>query len=399
VKRGAWHQCGDKSQRLVAEQLEAGFGVGVILSPRDLTAAKAAEYAAQYSAMDADVMIDPQFYVPDFTNDYLETYTISQFRQSVSSLNQISDSDITQLAAELQTLNASVQSAAIIAPAVLYEAGRHDILQLNAKLFAAAKVVGQNLGVPTLATVGLARSVTSSPQTIAWALNAATALDADGWYYAFEFEDERIPSGKDAVYRCCDAGLTLATTGKPVLHAYAGPMGLLAFGFGASAVGIGHSQNLWKFTRDRWEGANAQGGGGNAPARFFSSALWGTIIYPDETGQLPAAVRAQVLTPATPFCEPVLAAATLPWKRWEAGKHLVCVLAQTYDSLAGSTDARAHANAAVSRLTEALSMHAAIKGLGFTLGDGTDAYQANWRLAMSDLLTQRATDFDYLEVL
>ena len=399
MKRGAWHQCGDKSQKLVAEQLEAGFGVGVILSPRDLTAANAADYATQYRALGADVLIDPQFYVPDFTNDNLESYGLSQFRQSVSLLNQVSDSDITQLGAELRALNASLQSSAVIAPAVLYEAGRSDIAQLNAKLFKAAKGVGQSLGVPTFATVGLARSVTSSTQTITWALNRATALDADGWYYAFEFDEERIPSGKDAVNRCCDAGLTLAATGKPVLHAYAGPMGLLSFGFGASGVGIGHSQNLWKFTRERWEGANAQGGGGNAPARFFSGALWGTIIYPDETGQLSAALRAQILTPATPYCGPVLATPALAWKRWEAGKHLVCVLAQAYDTLAASTDARAHANAAIQRLTAALDTHAKVKELGLTLADDTDAYQANWRLAIADLLSKRAADFDYLEML
>ena len=29
-----------------------------------------------------------------------------------------------------------------------------------------------------------------------------------------------------------------------MLHAYAGPMGLLSFGFGATGVAIGHSQNL-----------------------------------------------------------------------------------------------------------------------------------------------------------
>lgn len=165
---------------------------------------------------------------------------------------------------------------------------------------------------------------------------------------------KRIPSGKDAVYRCLDAGLTLATTGKPVLHAYAEPMGLLSFGFGASGVGIGHSQNLWKFTRERWEGANGQGGGGNAPARYFSGALWGTIIYPDETSQLTAAVRNQVLTLPTAFCAPVLATPPLPWKRWEAGKHLVAVLGQTYGGLVATTDARTNANAAVARLTSAL---------------------------------------------
>jgi hypothetical protein len=175
-------------------------------------------------------------------------------------------------------------------------------------------------------------------------------------------------------------------------------MGLLSFGFGASGVGIGHSQNLWKFTRERWEGANGQSGGGNAPARYFSGALWGTIIYPDETSQLTVAVRNQVLTPPTAFCAPVLATPPLPWKRWEAGKHLVTVLGQTYGGLAATTNARTNANDAVARLTSALTLHAMIKGLGITLGDSTDAYQANWRLAMTDLLTNRATDFDFREM-
>ena len=47
MKRGAWHQCGDRSQKLVVEQLTAGHGVGVILSPRDLSD-MAVKYAAQY---------------------------------------------------------------------------------------------------------------------------------------------------------------------------------------------------------------------------------------------------------------------------------------------------------------------------------------------------------------
>lgn len=399
MKRGAWHQCGDKSQKLVVEQFENGLGVGVILSPRDLTASAAAQYATEYRDLGADILVDPQFYVPDFTNTNLDSYPISKFRQAISTLNKISDDEIAKLAGELEALASSVKAAAIIAPSVLYEAGRKEIEDLNARLFGAARAVGNVLGVPTLATVGLARSVTSSQQTITAALDAATALDSDGWYYTFEFDDERIPSNRDAIYRFCGAGLTLATTGKPVLHAYAGPLGLLSFGLGASAVGIGHSQNLWKLTRERWEPPVAQGGGGAAPPRFFSSALWGTIVYPDETQQLPAPMRSAVLTPGTPFCTPVLATPPLPWGRWESGKHLVCVLAQVYGALAASTDARANANTAIGQLSAALVQHASIKAVGISLVDNTDAYQANWRSAMQDTLNNRAGDYDYLTLL
>jgi hypothetical protein len=45
MKRGVWHQCGDRSQNLVREQLELNNGVGVILSPRDISFDNATNYA------------------------------------------------------------------------------------------------------------------------------------------------------------------------------------------------------------------------------------------------------------------------------------------------------------------------------------------------------------------
>lgn len=398
MNRGAWHQCGDKSQKLVVEQLEAGHGVGVILSPRDLTRANATEYAAQYAALNAPVLIDPQFYVPDFTNDNLDTYGLSAFRTTLATLGQITDAELDALSTELETLGSELGVWAVIAPAAMYEAGQPDIAELNARLFGAAKSAGDALGVPTLASVTLARSVTGSNATVAAAIDAATALAADGWYYAFEFEEERIPSSREAVRRCCDAGLSLALTGKPVLHAYAGPMGLLSYAFGAAATGIGHSQNLWKFTRQRWEAPTGQSGGGDAPARFFSKALWGTVVYPDETQQMSAALRAQVATP-TFFCSAVLATPPTPWSRWEAGKHLVCALAETYADLAALSTARLSAAAAGQRLSDAVALYGQIRASGLQPRDSSDAYQENWRLALSDVLSGRSADYDFLEML
>ena len=217
MNRGAWHQCGDRSQKLVVEQLEAGRGVGVILSPRDLTHSKAIEYAAQYADLQAQVLIDPQFYVPDFSNDNLDTYGLSQFRTNLATLWQVTDDQMAALTTELATLGNELGVSGVIAPAAMYEAGRPDIVELNGRLFAAAKNAGDALGVPTLASVTLARSVTRSDSTVAAAVDAATALNADGWYYAFEFEEERLPSSREAVRRCCDAGLSLALTGRPLL--------------------------------------------------------------------------------------------------------------------------------------------------------------------------------------
>lgn len=395
MKRGVWHQCGDKSQKLVAEQLEAGVGVGVILSPRDVSANGMADYASQYRDLGAEVLVDPQFYVPDFANKNLDTYGLSKFRTAISTLNNISDADVAALADELRLLNEAVGTSAVIAPAILYEAGRPDIVDVNARLFAAAKQVGDSLAVPTLATVGLGRSATASDATAMAALDVATAFNADGWYYAFEFEEERIPSARETTLRCCTGGLSLALTGRPVLHAYAGPMGLLSFGFGATGAAIGHSQNLWKFTRERWEQSTGGGGGGDAPARFFSSALWGTIIYPDETRQLTPALWERVLT-STSFCGPV--SSGLPWPRWDANKHLVCALGQALSEVAALTAPREAAQAAIQVLDAAITLHADIRAAGVSLRDNTDRYQQNWRLALSDLLTLRQSDYDYLEL-
>jgi hypothetical protein len=396
MRRGPWHQCGDKSQRLVLEQLQHGAGVGVILSPRDLSRALALNYAASYQTLGAEVLMDYQFHVPGFVNACLQSYPISSFRASIAALSQFSDEQMVDFKNKLRVDNAELNTSAVIAPAVVYEAGRHDIAQLNARLFSAAREVGVSLNKPVFATVVLGRSVTASDQTIAAALAQATALNSDGWYFAFEFEDERIPSSRDAVRRCCVSGLTLACTGKPVLHAFAGPLGLLSLGFGATGVGVGHSQNLWKFTRDRWQPPMPQGGGGDAPPRFFSGSLWGTIIYPDESAQLPANIRQQVLT-TSPFSTGV--AAGLAWPRWDAGKHLVFLLATVLSEIAQVNGARANAQAALQRLEVAVQLHQTIQQAGLFLGDGTNAYQNNWRLALQDLLQNNTADFDYLELL
>jgi hypothetical protein len=396
MKRGAWHQCGDRSQKLVKEQLLKGAGVGVIISPRDLSRTNAISYAQQYQAMGAEVLIDNQYYIPEFTNGHLDSYPISRFRQGVSSLNKISDQDLTDFTNELRVDHEELGADAVIAPAVVYEAGRADIVQLNARLFAAAKSVADDLKVPVYATVVLGRSVTASDKTMHNVLSHATALSCDGWYFGFEFEDERLPSVRETVHRCCVGGLTLACTGKPVLHAYAGPMGLLSFGFGATGVAVGHSQNLWKFTRDRWMPAASQGGGGDAPARFFSKALWGTIIYPDETSQLPATLRNQILTPS-PFSGDVTS--NLSWSRWESGKHLVYVLSQQLTTMSAETNPRKNVAEAIKVLDDALSTHASIQASHVFLADNTTAYQANWKAALEDLLKENQADFDFYDLL
>ena len=277
ITKGVWHQFGHNSQTQALEHLQNGIGDGVIISPRDLKLRLAKERRRVVSRLSASVLLDYQFYMPEFINANLSTYSLDEFRKSVTSLKQISQADIDALSSTIEDQNRRLATAAVIAPSVLYEANRPERLELNTKLFEAAKRAGDVTGVPTLATVALAHSTVISPHSISDALAHATGLPADGWYFLFEFSDSRIPSNQAEVLSCGQACLTLAANLKPVIHGYAGLMSLLSFGFGAAAACIGHSQTLWQFDRGRWETSTEQQGGDDqllASSQVRSGARW-----------------------------------------------------------------------------------------------------------------------------
>jgi hypothetical protein len=395
MRRGAWHQCGYNSQKLIGELMQAGLGVGAIISPKDLALDKAKEYSEKYRLLGRGVLFDPQFYEPEFAAGKLTTYPTSAFRQSIGALGALQPAAISGLADALESENRELGCEAVIAPAVPYEAARPDIVALNARLFDTAKAAGDAIGIPTYATVVLGQSATTAgvAQGI---LSSATALSADGWYYGFEFDaQERLPTDVEAVYRYCTAGLTLACTGKPVLHACAGPLANMAYGAGARGVGIGIWQNLWGFTRSKFQQTSGQGGGGDAPPRYFSAALWGTIVHPDETLQLSSGMQSQVML-HSPYSQNLMSGIT--WPKREANKHLVHMIASATDPLAQMVDARQAMSSAVSALVKANALHAAIRAAGVQLRDNTDTYQSSWAAAGTRALAQNTDDYDWLEL-
>lgn len=398
MRRGAWHQLGFNSQRVVLELLQGGLGVGAIVSPKDLALDNAISYADGYRAAGAGVLLDPQFYVPEFSAGKLSSYHMAQFRQSLTALGALSASAMKGLTDALRKENFKLGCDAVIAPAIPYEAARPDIAQLNARLFLAAKAAGDALRVPTYATVVLGNSVTTEGVAAA-ILSSATAMNADGWYYAFEFDDaERIPTDVNTVFRYCAAGLTLACTGKPVLHAYAGPLANIAFGSGARGAAVGFWQNLWGFTRSRFQPADPQGGGGDAPPRFFSEPLWGTIVFPDEVLQLSAPLQNKVIS-HSPYSGPVSAAAGVQWQKWDSHRHMLHKIMEYSQALAAMADARAAMQKVVSDLAAANALHSQIANQGLIVRDSSNAYQPAWASAGTRLLNDNATEFTWLQML
>lgn len=393
MRAGPWHQFGHNSQRLALEQLKLGVGVGVILSSRDLTQQKAAEYAPQYVELGADVLWDPQFYVPEAGHGKLNKWDIAGCRQRVSTLQDITTAESNQLKLMIESSNQNFGCSAILAPAVLLEAGRNDIVDLNLKLFELAKAAGDSLGIPTYASVPLGRSTTSSDVTLQRSLTDATATlsSADGWYFAFEFDSkERICADTTSLYRMMRAGLQLSLTGMPVMHAFGGPTGLLSRGWGATAVGVGHSQNLWQMDPTRFEPPPPGTNGGQGAARHFSRKLWGTLIDPDEVIQLPPPLRSAVYTDS-PFSG--------PHSRHETGKHLVHVISGRLSEILDIDDAQEAMTAAVDDLDAGWLLYQQVREVVGDLKDHADSYHQPWKAACLRILKENADDYDFLKML
>lgn len=394
MRRGVWHQLGFNTQLVVKEFVRAGVGVGVIVSPKDLAHDKALEHASQYRSDGADVLLDPQFYVPEYSAGKVGTYPTAAFRQSITTLGAVTERDMDGLARALEDENRKFGTSAVVAPALPYEAARPDIEALNSRLFRAAKKAGDAIGVPTYGTIAISQTL-SNMNLVERALSSATAEEAAGWYSTFEFKKERLPTDVDDVFRFANASLTLACTGAPVLHAFAGPLSILSFGSGATGTSVSFWQNMWGFSRERWkDNPDQQGGGGNAPPRFFSGPMWGTIVYPDETALIDRDLRMEVMQ-STSYSGPT--AGGLPWEKWESYRHLLLCISEGVNDLAAAATAREAMEMAAARLERAVDLCRRIERK-VALRDDTSKYQSVWLEAARKMLAEKGADYDYFEM-
>ena len=393
MNRGIWHQLGAKSQILALEHLQKGMGVGVIISEKDLKFSNAKDYAQRYRDLNAEILVDHQFYNSNFRHPSFSTFPENSFRINPSSINRLSEKQLSDLSYALEQTLRELSATGVISPAIKYQAGRTEINETNLRLFTAARKVGNNLGIPTYATVIIDQSSTDSFNSVISILSSATSLDCDGWYYGFEFGEKRIPASAEKVEMFCKAGLKLAITGKPVLHAFAGPMSILSFAFGSTGVALGHSHNLWQFSSERWQNMPPRKGPKKPLRRLFSRNLWGTIVYPNEVARLTKSLRQQVLS--TSDYSPSFENLDIPWRKGDADKHLVSSICQEIGEIARLGSAAKCGVYAIGRLTNANNFYVQIKSVIPNLRDNANAYHSNWLTALNNLKTQSKDDLDY----
>lgn len=393
MRKGLWHQCGHQSQNIVSDQLAHKNGVGAIISVVNVSRRRAGEIASAYRNAGADILIDLQVYNPGFGNAKLDEYGLAAARQSTGALSALSPRDRKTLSREIRALNSEVGASAVLAPATIYQPERLDIVDINEQLFEAGKSAADALGLPVYATVVLGEGFLKAPDLAESALSRATALAADGWYFAIENNTDPLPRDEDFVWLFVNSILSLACTGLPVLGAFSGPAALLAISAGATGVGVGHWKNLWQFNSGRFEISDKNGGAAPAP-RYFSSILWSTIVLPDETANLGDALwnKIKVDSPYAPR-----SASDGLWTLRHSHNHLLSVLGQQIERRMRAPSLRSLARQSVSDLLEASRTHAQIeKKLGI-VRDSSNLHQHVWAGALTRLLSQREGDFAFID--
>jgi hypothetical protein len=152
---------------------------------------------------------------------------------------------------------------------------------------------------------------------------------------------------------------------------------------------------MWGFNRERWkESVDQQGGGGNAPPRFFCAPLWGTIVYPDEAVQIDRDLRREIML-STSYSAPT--ERDLAWDKWESYRHLLLSVSNSVNEIASAATAKAAMEMAAARLERAVGLHRRIERK-VALRDNTSTYQPVWLKAARKMLAEKEQDYEYFEM-
>ncbi len=401
MRQGVWHQVGHNLHLRTLAVVKAGIGEGSILSSGDATYDSHKKTAKLLRSAGSQVLIDTQFHTPSLTNPRIETYPYNKYRLALTGQLRAGQPQLDSLAETLEEVNRELRTVAILAPSLIYEPSRPDIVDLNSELFSTAKLVGDSLGTPTIATVGIDSAVAASSIELDNILGHCTSLGADGFYLCYEFPSKLFRATVSDILTFSKTCLKLAACGVPLIHGYAGPLSLLSVGCGAQSVALSPFLSMWAFTKQRLEPSTG-GGDGSQPRRFFSTTLWSRIAIPDDLFFVPQASVSGLLQIHSPFSN-VLANSDLSVVKWTKGDseaHAVWAMGDVLNSLLALKNYRQIARQVIQGLQVAQEWHNHLRELNAHLkAQEETVYHQTWISALTRLLAENSDDFDFLELL
>ena len=401
MHKGVWYQLGDKGQKIAEELLKSSNGVGVVLSPRDISDAKAEEYGRSYRNNNAEVVFDPQLYVPQNSVGLHETHEeFMEFRVSASKLLKHSQSEFARLGAALRNVAKKYSCTAILSPAIALQAGQPEHLKLNIDLLDVAIESASKIGLPVYGVIPIGQSLALSQSELSSVISKYTSKKVDGWMLMMDLGQNGFSVDTVLLKSLGVSILRLAQTGVPVMHGCAGPHALLSSAFGASAVGIAHSKNMWHLPLSRFIPSDG-GGGGASATRVFSRALWSNFVYPDEFARLPSLLKEQIVESSkwvSIDLENDAIYLASDFRQWDANKHLLKIIGSEFSDLLSIDDLNIRCDLVEKRLSGSIVLHKLI-GSHYSVKDRASAHQSTWLSVLTDIRKMRKLDYQYLELL
>lgn len=398
IPRGAWHQLGYQSAATARDVFpkSGGGGVGAILSPKDEGWSGCQSDAAQFRRHGKSVMWDPQFFRLDFQNGYSADYLTNPYRVSLHRNGGLAVTDQSGLARALEITNRDLQTAAVIAPAVCVEASNSRSMDINELLFMLAKQAGDALGIPTLASIPIAASASASEAEIHTIIRRVTSWNAGGWYLLYDFDGNAVPSEFTRLQLWARTCLDLAATGKPLILGYQGLLSVVSVGLGAHGIALGQFQTLWHFDPNHWAGTTP-GPIRRASTKFFSVPLWHPLRFPDDFPTLPSPQADPFLTPSPWSQIPQARQVAARWGDADARRHFMYTTTQWIDAAMALPTPRERAIHAKEHLDQAMAHWVTLSRLRYQTPHSLP--HAEWSALLGWALTNRAQDYDWLDLL
>lgn len=232
-------------------------GCTAILSPRDLSEAQLAKHATALRALNASVMVDPQFYDPRSDHKRLTGHGHWPAAYTTDLGDEVSFID--DLLAGVDRLNALVRSNVIILPGQY--CAKVDMRWIARHRLIATRAAGAFSNKPRLATICLSGGVVNDEDQIHDLLDDAASWPVDGFYVVAEhvsgnyFCDD--PIWMTNLMDLC-AGLKLLE--KHVIVGYANQQLLALACANVDAVAVGNFKNVRRFQLDKFREKERDGG-------------------------------------------------------------------------------------------------------------------------------------------
>lgn len=223
----------------------------VILSPRDLEPNQLVSLAEDIHELDGEVLLDPQFYLPDASHHRLESHDYWPDEYASGEFWQEEKGGYPRLVAELHGLNNQLGTTATILPGIHTEDLNSEWYQRQSLLQETARDLHEDDRL--LATVSLSDEPLRDRETVQELLEVSEDWAVDGFYLLCEHPPgEYLVSNPVWLSRLLDLVAGWRLRGRDVIVGYCNQQMLILACVAPTAMASGTWKNVRSFPPDKF---------------------------------------------------------------------------------------------------------------------------------------------------